>query len=232
MEENKVTLHGVWASPYSKRVELALKLKGIPFEYVEEDLTNKSPLLLKYNPVHKKIPVLVHNGKPICESLVILEYIDETWKDGPQLLPQDPYKRAQVRFWISYLQQQVFECMSLAITSDGETQEKASKELFEKLKVFEEGVKEFFPDGTPCVDNNSVGILDILLVSLFGAHKVQSEVLGIKIIDQEKNPLLFSWITAITELPVVKEIIPPHDKLVAVLHTIRNAGLKSPAALP
>lgn len=101
--ENKVTLHGMWASPYVKRVELALKLKGIPYEYVEEDLKNKSPLLLKLNPVHQKVPVLVHNGKPIAESLVILEYIDETWKTG--LLPQDPYKRSQVRFWAGFMQQ-------------------------------------------------------------------------------------------------------------------------------
>ena len=105
--ENKVTLHGFWASPYVKRIELALKLKGIPYDYVEEDLMNKSPSLIGYNPVHKKVPVLVHNGKPICESLVILEYIDETWSDGPKLLPEDPYKRAQVRFWASFLQQQV-----------------------------------------------------------------------------------------------------------------------------
>lgn len=104
-EEDKVTLHGLWASPYVKRVELALKVKGIPYEYVEEDLRNKNPLLLKYNPVHGKVPVLVHNGKPICESFVILEYIDETWANGPRLLPEDPYKRAQVRFWVSFLQQ-------------------------------------------------------------------------------------------------------------------------------
>ena len=104
-EENKVILHGMWASTYSKRVELALKIKGIPYEYVEEDLSNKSPLLLKYNPVHKKIPVLVHNGKPIAESLVILEYIDETWKNEPRLLSNEPYERAKVRFWASFLQQ-------------------------------------------------------------------------------------------------------------------------------
>ncbi|BFG32758.1 hypothetical protein CerSpe_190320 [Prunus speciosa] len=89
-EENKVTLYGMWASPYVKRVELALRLKGIPYEYVEEDLRNKSPLLLKLNHVHQKVPVLVHNGKPIVESLVILEYIDETWETGPRLVPKDP----------------------------------------------------------------------------------------------------------------------------------------------
>ena len=106
-EENKVVVHGMCISPFSKRVELALKLKGVPFEYVEEDLQNKSPQLLQYNPVYKKVPVLVHNGKVIAESLVILEYIDETWKNSPRLLPEDPYKRAKVCFWTSYIQQQV-----------------------------------------------------------------------------------------------------------------------------
>jgi glutathione S-transferase len=107
-EEKRVTLHGFWPSPYVKRVELALKVKGIPFDYVEEDLKNKSPLLLTYNPVHKKVPILVHNGKPITESLVILEYIDDTWKNtGHPLLPQDPYKRSQVRFWATFIHQQV-----------------------------------------------------------------------------------------------------------------------------
>ena len=112
-EENKVSLHGFFASPYVRRVELALKFKGIPYQYVEEDLKNKSSLLLKYNPVHKKVPVLVHNGKPIVESLVILEYIDETWKNGPQFLPEDPYKRAKIRFWASFVHQQVSEIVSL-----------------------------------------------------------------------------------------------------------------------
>jgi len=115
-EKDKVILHGMWASPYSKRVELALNFKGIPYEYVEEDLRNKSELLLQYNPVHKKVPVLVHNGNAIAESIVILEYIDETWKHGPNLLPADSYRRAQARFWSTFIQDQVINYISACIS--------------------------------------------------------------------------------------------------------------------
>lgn len=95
-------------SMFGIRVRIALAEKGIKYEYKEEDLIhNKSPLLLQMNPVHKKIPVLIHNGKPICESLIIIEYIDQVWNDKAPLLPTDPYQRAQARFWAKFVDLQV-----------------------------------------------------------------------------------------------------------------------------
>lgn len=101
-----VKLFGTWTSSFTHRVQLALKLKGVEFEYVEEDLSNKSPLLLKYNPVYKKVPVLLHGERAIAESIVILEYLDETWKEKP-IMSQDPYERAIVRFWCRFADEKV-----------------------------------------------------------------------------------------------------------------------------
>uniref|UniRef100_F6I512 Glutathione S-transferase n=1 Tax=Vitis vinifera TaxID=29760 RepID=F6I512_VITVI len=100
---DEIILLDFWPSMFGMRVRLALAEKGLKYEYREEDLWKKSPLLLEMNPVHKKIPVLIHNGKPICESLIIVQYIDEVWCDKSPLLPSDPYQRAQARFWADYI---------------------------------------------------------------------------------------------------------------------------------
>ena len=102
-----VVLLDTWASMFGMRVRIALAEKGVEYEYKEENLRNKSPLLLQMNPIHKKIPVLIHNGKPICESAIIVQYIDEVWNDKAPILPSDPYERAQARFWVDYIDKKV-----------------------------------------------------------------------------------------------------------------------------
>ena len=109
-QSNELKLLGSFASPFVLRVKLALSFKGLSYDYLEEkDLhNNKSELLLKSNPVHKKVPVLIHNGKPVCESMIIIQYLEEAFADaGPSLLPSEPHERAVARFWTAYIDEKV-----------------------------------------------------------------------------------------------------------------------------
>ncbi|CAN4104360.1 unnamed protein product [Withania somnifera] len=132
---DEVVLLDFWPSPFGMRVRIALKEKGIGYESKEENLSNKSPLLLKMNPVHLQIPVLIHKGRPVCESLIIVQYIDEVWKDKAPLLPSDPYERAQKSTIDIYLflecNMQIYSTGRLVWATKGEVQEAAKKELIE-----------------------------------------------------------------------------------------------------
>lgn len=89
-------------------MRIALAEKRVGYEYKEQDLMNKSELLLKSNPVYKQIPVLLHGSKPICQSLIIVEHIDEVWSDKAPLLPTEPFARANARFWADFTDKKVY----------------------------------------------------------------------------------------------------------------------------
>ena len=103
----EVKLLGAWTNPFSTGVKIALNIKSVDYEFFEETFGCPSKLLLQYNPVYKKRPVLVQGVKPICGMLVILECIDEVWSSGPPILPSDPYDRTLARFWGAYVHDKV-----------------------------------------------------------------------------------------------------------------------------
>ena len=128
---------------------------------------------------------------------------------------------------------QVFETLMLVLKSDGEAQEKAVKEVSERLSTLKEGIKNIFPEGIQVIDQKNVGLLDLVIVSILGSCKALEEFLGLKLIDPEKTPLLFSWLSALLELPVVKEallLLLPHEKVVGFLKYMRETALKSTSA--
>ncbi|XP_004510706.1 probable glutathione S-transferase [Cicer arietinum] len=168
-----------WLSMFGMRARIALAEKEINYEYKEEDLMNKSQMLLQMNPIHKKIPVLIHKGKPICESIIIVEYIDEVWKDRVPLLPSDPYQKAQARFWADFVNKKVGDVGGRIWSKKRDEIEGAKNELIEGLKELENvlGDKPYFGGDT-------FGFVDIALIPFYnwfytyeklGNFKVEAE---------------------------------------------------------
>lgn len=94
-----VRLLGAWTSPFVMRVRIALNVKSVDYEYVQVRMRPKSRLFLESNPIYEKIPVLIRNQQPICESMIIVQYVDEVWPTAPSILPIDSYDRAIARLW-------------------------------------------------------------------------------------------------------------------------------------
>src|ERR1700691_1424159 len=84
----------------SVKVRLALVEKGLTFEGEVLDLQRGDqhrPDYAKLNP-NEVVPTLVHDGKAIIESTLIIEYLDEAFPE-PRLIPADPSLRTRMRLW-------------------------------------------------------------------------------------------------------------------------------------
>jgi glutathione S-transferase len=92
-----VTLYHGRTSVCSIKARLALAEKGVSFESRLMTLRGDQfdPAYLKLNP-NAVVPTLVHDGKVIIESTVIMRYVDEAFP-GPALTPSEPLARAKVR---------------------------------------------------------------------------------------------------------------------------------------
>jgi len=91
-----VTLHGYEHSVYSWIARLALREKGVGFDWVEVDpfAADVPEAYLALHPF-QRVPVLVHDGFALYETGAIARYVDEAFP-GPVLQPADPKVRARM----------------------------------------------------------------------------------------------------------------------------------------
>ncbi|KAJ0982797.1 hypothetical protein J5N97_011052 [Dioscorea zingiberensis] len=201
-EELKVL--GTWPSPFVIRVKIALNVKGLVYEFLEEveGLPVKSELLLKSNPVYKKVPVFIHGGVPVSESLVIVQYIADAFPNinGVSLLPSDPYDSAIARFWAVYV-------------DDKEAKEELVKQVHDGLEVLEEAFIKC-SKGKRWFNGESIGYLDVAFGCHLGWLKAAEKLEKMKLLDEEKNPNLFAWAEGFCSDDAVKKAMPENEKLV------------------
>ena len=95
-------------STCSQKVRLVLAEKGLEWEGHVLDLLHGDqhrPEYRQLNP-HGVVPTLVDRGRPLIESTLINEYLDDAYSDprsGVPLRPSDPAERHAMRLWTKYL---------------------------------------------------------------------------------------------------------------------------------
>jgi len=88
-------------SLFSRKVEIALREKGLDFERIMVPFDQtigyspKHPDVLALNP-KGQVPVLVDGDLALYDSTVILEYLEDAWPEPP-LYPRSPKERAACR---------------------------------------------------------------------------------------------------------------------------------------
>ncbi|CAM0885164.1 unnamed protein product [Alopecurus aequalis] len=201
-----------WLSPYVHRAEVALRLKGVPYQFVQDDMGNKSDLLLAHNPVHGKVPVLLHAGHhAVCESLVIVEYVDEAFA-GPPLLPSDPYERASARFWARFVDDKLWKAVWVALWTDpGEV--RWAREAKESLTLLEAQL----PEGKMFFGGDAIGFLDIAASGVALWLGVFEEMGEARLLTEAEHPGLCRWAREYAAEEAVRQCTPDRGRMLAFL---------------
>ena len=88
-------LCGFSVSNYYNKVKLVLLEKGIPFDEEQVSTGSTDEAVLGDSPL-AKVPFLRTEQGALCESQVIVDYLEAAYPDTP-LLPADPFAAAKVR---------------------------------------------------------------------------------------------------------------------------------------
>ena len=93
-----LTLYTYWRSSSAYRVRIALAVKNVPYAKVAVNLLSSEQTGNAYVELcpTAHVPCLVVDGKPLGESVAIIELLEELFP-SPPLFPKDPWARAQVR---------------------------------------------------------------------------------------------------------------------------------------
>ncbi|KAJ1329748.1 glutathione S-transferase [Microdochium nivale] len=208
--EHALKLYGGWFCPFVQRAWITLHEKNVPHQYVEVNPYHKTAELLALNPrglvptlavpVAETVGVTADGAqavaaggravrKPLAESAVICEYIDEAYASfgtrdaqfGPGLLPplSEPYERARCRLWMDHVSGKIVPGFYRLLQHTGEkdaeyTLEEARAGFLGHIKTFvkemegysekeEEGEQKGGDEAAPWFLGKEFSLVDIML---------------------------------------------------------------------
>jgi glutathione S-transferase len=129
-------------------------------EYIEVNPYHKPQSLLDLNP-RGLVPTLQYQNKPLYESTVLCEFLEDAFPDRPpHLLPKDPYDRARTRIWTDYVGSRIIPAYHRFLQHQGQDGLKEKQQDF--LDHLKEFTKEMDPEG-PYFMGKEFSLIDIVI---------------------------------------------------------------------
>jgi glutathione S-transferase len=155
----------------------ALEELGVPYEKVKLDLKAgdaKKPAFLALNP-NAKVPVLVHDGTPIFESIAILMHLGETFGVKRTLFPAAGIERGLAFQWLAWSNVSLGPAAHRYMSSNGDAKAEAKEALFALVAMLGkalEGRTWLVGDTFTLVDLHLAGALSWIATSGFDVTAV------------------------------------------------------------
>ena len=112
----RLVLYHYWRSSSAWRVRFGLHHKGLAYESRFVDLKSSEQRAAEHKVVSPMgvVPCLLVDGRPLSESVAILEFLEEVAPQKP-LLPADPWRRALVRQLVELVNSGIQPLQNLAV---------------------------------------------------------------------------------------------------------------------
>ncbi|MBL0374428.1 glutathione S-transferase family protein [Rhizobium sp. KVB221] len=201
--------------PYVQRAAIALAEKGVPFERITIDLTDKPDWFKAISPLGK-VPLLMVGDEVLFESAAIVEYLDETVT--PTLHPEDALTRARHRGWVEFGSQVLANIWTVETTKDRAAFDAALAAIgskFERLEA-ELGKGPFFA-------GEKFTIVDAVFAPVFRYFDGFEQAVDLEVFVGRSK--LVAWRRALAARPSVRGAVVPDytDRLLAFVR--RHDGL-------
>lgn len=203
-------IYNAQLSPYSARVRLAVYAKGLDAEIVDAFSTPELEAELESLGPLQKVPVLLLDGKPLPESEVICEYLEDLGLGVP-LRPDNIEERARMRLLSRIGDLYVMEPMTKLfsqINPKGRDQTLVERELAELNK----GIKAlaYYIDGSPYAIGGKLSFADCTLAPMLFFYEQIGPMFGYA--DSFKEvPLLGAYYRGLKENEHVARVVVELD---------------------
>jgi glutathione S-transferase len=204
--------------PFVQRAAIALAEKGVRFERINVDLSNKPDWFLAISPLGK-VPLLKVGDAVIFESAVILEYLEET-QPNP-LHPADPLQRAEHRSWIEFGSTILNDIWTFYTATDDAAFAGKAKTLAEKFARLEQRLG----DG-PYFDGARFSLVDAVFGPVFRYFDIFDRIGDFEMLADK--PKIAAWRHALVQRPSIIHAVKPDypERLWEFLRT-RNSRLSA-----